>query len=229
MVDQMPSRQGQRTLALPHPRPSWWKMATLVRETGDHPSPTEPSPTEPLPSEPVSEISSESQKRSREELLDIYNFSLDINHNRYTLYTWCESKIQTLVTVNSVLFAALFVTSGGRITTASGLDLVLLALAVLFLASSLIIAIWHIEPKMNSKVGNLANPRTSIAIHRMTKEEYLANLMALDLATMVQHNSLQIKGMNKIIMTNQRAIRIATKLTIIGLLLFLVTIERIVF
>jgi hypothetical protein len=134
---------------------------------------------------------------------------------------WCESKIYSLITVDSLLFGALFLVVGTRVHVTSALNKSDFGVTVAFLATSLVISLWHIEPKMDSRVGNYDNPRSSIGIARKSKEEYLASLMSLDLEKMIEFNSSQIKGMNKIIMTNQRAIRLASFATIVGLLGFI--------
>lgn len=163
-------------------------------------------------------------QRTRDKLLDVYAFSADINERRYGLYTWCEDKIKTLVTVDSILYGALFIILGkdNVFPVVPGMHWHFLAVAGAFasLTASLVISIWHIEPKMDSKVGNIENPRTSIGINSLSKDEYFARLMSLELQDMIKYNAWQIKGMNKIIMKNQRAIRVAVLCTILGVAFF---------
>jgi len=162
----------------------------------------------------------------RERLLDILEYSADINRHRYDLYMWCESKIYSLITVDSLLFGALFLVVGTRVHVTSVINKCDLGFTVACLAASLVISLWHIEPKMDSRVGNYDNPRSSIGIAKKSKEEYLETLMKLDLSKMIEFNSSQIMGMNKIIMGNQRAIKFASVATIIGLFGFIVLMAQ---
>lgn len=168
------------------------------------------------------------EPRSREALVDVYEFTLDINRHRYDLYTWCESKIYSLVMVNSILFGAIFLVVGksNSVAIKTGVNKALLGATVVLLAFSLLLSLWHIIPKMDSRVGNQANPRSSIAIDRMSKDHYFQALMELVMLKMIKSTSDQIIGMNKNIMSNQRAIRIASRCTMCGLVTFIALIAQ---
>jgi hypothetical protein len=161
-------------------------------------------------------------QNEKDRLKLIYEFTTEINKHRYDLYNWCETKIQSLITVDSILLGALIVTINGHLKLNDWTNALAVGIAAALLTSSLAISLWHIEPKMDSKVGNYDNPRSSIGIAMMTKEEYYQKHMQLTCEEMIYYNCLQTKGMNKIIMTNQRAIRIAALSTIASLLPILV-------
>ncbi len=161
---------------------------------------------------------------NNDKLKGIYDFSIDVLGKRYDTYQWCEDKVNTLVTLNGLLIGALFVTIDKIFSKSECLNFVMASLAILFLATSLALSLYHIIPKMNS--GRITrNIRTVIGTEQFdSNESYFDEYLKLELIDMVKLNTEQIRGMNKNIMKNQIAIRIAAICSIIGMVLFLVLI-----
>lgn len=166
---------------------------------------------------------------------DLLEYTTQIIEKRYDLYHWCEQKIASLATIDGVLLASLFLLVGSipgqgqKYLVLSDQviidlrDLAILALleALICLLISISVCLWHIIPLMDSKVGNQTNPRSVIGIERFkTAHDYHQAILQLDLDTMLRYNAYQIKGMNKNIWRDQKAIRygvVASVLSLAGL------------
>lgn len=139
-----------------------------------------------------------------EELIRVY--TADILDKKYKLYDWCETKVQTLVTLDGLLLAGLFVILANRRLDTIWADSTA-ALALLLLISSLLIALWHIRPLMYSGLSQPKNPRTVVGTEAYeSTDEYLGEIMKLNVHRMIQLDADQIRGMNRNIWKNQRAI-----------------------
>jgi hypothetical protein len=155
-------------------------------------------------------------------------FSTDVLHSRYELYSWCEDKVQNLVTVSGVLLGAAFliITNDNIRKGWTSFDYTLASVAGVLLGSGLIVSLYHIIPKMNSGLGNETNPRVTIAIEQLSKDGYYSRVARMSVEEILRATTDQIKGMNHNIMRNQRAIRWASWLTISGLVVLGVLVAR---
>jgi hypothetical protein len=150
---------------------------------------------------------------------EILKYSLDILEKKYDLYMWCEAKVGTLVTLDGLLFGAIFVLVSSR--KVSGLlSLSLLGVTLLFLLSSLLLSTWHIKPLMYSGRTKLKNLRTTIGTEAYSSnKEYIDEMMNLTIPKMIELDAEQIRGMNRNIMRNQRAINWGVRLTAVSIFL----------
>lgn len=149
------------------------------------------------------------------------------------LYNWCEEKVSTLATIDSILLGAatLFVEKIITIDEVTSLFdkilcFALIASVLLPLMISLAIALWHIRPKMgkSSNVGK-PNHRSSNGIrHFDNADDYRHKLYSLSDDEICEDLIKQIYGMNKNIWVNQKSIKCAVFLDLIGLIGFLVMI-----
>jgi hypothetical protein len=87
----------------------------------------------------------------------------------------------------------------------------------------------HAIPRIDSKVGNQQNLRTMVGISRLKKEEYHAQVAQLSLDEMVRMNCWQIAGMCKNNLRSHRLIRLGVQLTIIGTMVFAITMPTIAY
>lgn len=157
-------------------------------------------------------------KQVQPDLLEIqklrYEFTIGILESRYALYAWCETKMQTLAAVDSILLGAVAITIGQHYKLNSGLHDTLAGATAFFLVASLAVILWHIIPLMNSGVGNDNNPRSTVVVLQYeTKERYLEHVNALQIEDLITYNSNQSYGMSKNIMRDRAAIRFAVYLT----------------
>ena len=131
------------------------------------------------------------------------------------LYNWCEEKVSTLATIDSILLGAaiLFVEKIMKIgKSATCNDKIANAVIISFvlfpLFFSLAIALWHIRPKMG-KASNTGRPN-----HRSSNGiRHFSNAI---------HYRESLSNYN--IWKNQKSIKIAVFLDIIGLFGFIVII-----
>lgn len=162
------------------------------------------------------------QRRRRERAMSSNEatqaFVLDILDKKYRIYDWCEQKISTLVTIDGLLLGALFLAvdtsaiQGWKMFTLFGLSIALLL-------GSILISLWHVVPLMYSGRSHPKNPRTSYGTEAYeSNEEYGRAVMALRIEDMIRLDTDQIRGMNKNIMRDQRAIRWAARLTMLALI-----------
>jgi hypothetical protein len=155
-------------------------------------------------------------------------FTQDILDKKYDLYHWCESKIASLLTLDSILLGGLFlvITTHGHF--ANPVDYWLIASTAAILLASLSVALVHIMPAMNSGLTSGKNPRTVIGTAKYeSNASYLADLRQIDMARVIELNAEQARGMNKNIMRNQRAIKIAALLTLAAIVPLLIVVGRI--
>ena len=149
------------------------------------------------------------------------------------LYNWCEEKVSTLATIDSILLGAaiLFVEKIMKIgKSATCNDKIANAVIISFvlfpLFFSLAIALWHIRPKMG-KASNTGRPnhRSSNGIRHFSNAiHYRESLSKLTNNELIEDLTKQIYGMNYNIWKNQKSIKIAVFLDIIGLFGFIVII-----
>ncbi len=166
------------------------------------------------------------------------------------LYTWCEEKVTTLATIDTILLggATLFV---GRIksdtfaprSTNSCIDTIckfvesnftIFMVFMMFvpILISLGLTLWHVIPKMRSgtTASTIKNHRSSAGIHKYKdNKEYMKRLDEILEKEIVADLARQIYGMNTNIWKNQISIKIAVWLDLIGLAGFLLIMLYLVF
>ena len=154
---------------------------------------------------------------SKSDLKIFLDFAIDILDKQYRSYVWNDGKVQSLVTIDTALIAGILVIlqTFQHVNIAAFL---LLAGAFLALIASFIVCLWHSIPRVNSGIGNEANPRSMIGIVRLDKNEYLATIMGLDLRNMVRMTCWQISGMARNNLRSHNLIKHGVILTIIGVM-----------
>lgn len=171
-----------------------------------------------------------SVKGSTVDSQQIFEFTKDVLDKRYNIYGWCETKVYNLITLNGLILAAIFVVVGfsarqpidtwlalGQYLSTAG--------AILFLCASLLQALRHIRPKMNSGTGTGKNPRSVVGtITHECWEDFELHLRQMDLEKMISSNAEQIYGMSFNIIRNDLAIRGAAAFSILGMLCFLTAV-----
>jgi hypothetical protein len=175
---------------------------------------------------PLPRHSDRLDERSDEDCRLIYDFTLTILDKKYDLYNWTEMKINTLISVNGILIGgSLVLASRSEVDFGTApTDYLLIGTPLAVLILSLVLCLMHIVPQMDSGIGNqgFRNLRQVAGTQLYSPHEYLDALSRLTLRDMIIQNSNQIKGMNAIIMRNQRILRRAVTATIGGV--FLLTI-----
>lgn len=158
------------------------------------------------------------------------------------LYGWCETKVTTLATIDSILIAGvtLFVDhvkmesfpkrDNNNLLDASmgfierNLSIIAMATILLPVFLSLGTALWHVIPKMRSGAykSPIGNHRSSAGIQRFTSlKEYEKYMNSISFDT-IHHDLIhQIYGMNTNIWRNQRSIRIAVWFDLVALFFFM--------
>ncbi len=92
-------------------------------------------------------------------------------------------------------------------------------LGLALLIGSVFLSLRHVIPIMYSGRSQRTNPRTVIGTEAYrSNQAYTDEIMSLTLESMIALDADQIRGMNKNIMRNQRAIRIAVRLTMAALI-----------
>lgn len=157
-----------------------------------------------------------------------FDFTVDIIDKQYRSYVWNDGKVQALVTIDAALIAGILLILQ-IFNQVSLLSLILLAVSSVFLLCSLLICLEHAIPRMNSGIGNEDNLRTMIGIARIGKEEYHKKITSLNLDDMVRMNCYQIAGMCKNNLKSHSLIKIAVRLTMIGVLVIGIALAIIVF
>jgi len=168
----------------------------------------------------------EETKKSNQEYL--FNWTLDIIDKEYSLYSWNDEKIQSILTIDASLMVGLFVVL--QVKNLSNIkDFIVVAL--LFLLASIFICVVHSVPKLNSKIGNELNLRTMIGIKTfisnerffknskafLAKDQYLSELKEYNVQKMLEDNASQIVGLCKNNYRSHLIILIASILTMIGI------------
>lgn len=158
------------------------------------------------------------------------------------LYTWCEEKVTTLATIDTILLggATLFV---GKIKSNTfilptsnsigdiirrfiesnfSIFVVLMMFVPIFI--SLGLTLWHVIPKMRSgtTASAIKNHRSSAGIHKYRdNKEYMKRLDEIFENEIVADLARQIYGMNTNIWRNQFSIKVAVWFDLVGLAGFL--------
>jgi hypothetical protein len=177
---------------------------------------------------PLPERSDALDERSDEDCRLILDFTLGIIDRKYQLYEWTETKIGTLVSIDSLIIGGVLVlaTQDSFGIGKSFWNKAFFIAPLIVLGVSIMFSLAHTVPKMDSGIGNLSfrNLRQTASTERYSPKEYLEGMSRLTLRDMIVQNSNQIKGMNSIIMTNQRELRRGVLSTILGVALTLVWI-----
>ena len=179
--------------------------------------------------DPASVASDSQQLPGREDQLTIYSYSIGILEKQYGLYNWCETKVRTLVTVNGILLGAMFLRLTAEDFPLTGWVNILLAVGtVAFFTISLVLCLYHLSPRMwSGRIEDRKHLRTVRGTERYSSnEEYYEALVNLKLDEMIRLNCDQIRGMNKNIWADFRAIQRAVISTIGGLILMLIILGR---
>lgn len=157
----------------------------------------------------------------------------DLVSKQLDLYNWCEEKVSTLATIDSILLGAatIFIEKvivvGETATLVNKiLNVVMIAVVLLPLFISLAIALWHIRPKMGKRSNKgRPNHRSSNGIRHFTNaSEYQSKLLSMSDDEICDDLIKQIYGMNTNIWRNQRSIKKAVVFDLIGLVGFLAMI-----
>ena len=157
----------------------------------------------------------------------------DLVSKQLDLYNWCEEKVSTLATIDSILLGAatLFIERvivvGENATIVNKLlNIIMIVIVLLPLFISLAIALWHIRPKMG-KTSNKGNPnhRSSNGIrHFKDASEYQNRLLSMSDDEICGDLIKQIYGMNNNIWRNQKSIKKAVIFDLVGLVGFFVMV-----
>lgn len=149
------------------------------------------------------------------------------------LYNWCEEKVSTLATLDSILLAAatLFIDNMNFFKAENTLqeriiNIGIVALILLPLFISLSIALWHIRPKMgNASNKGRPNHRSSNGIrHFPDKKTYGNHLSSMTATEICEDLANQIYGMNHNIWVNQKSIKRAVLFDLISIVGFFIVI-----
>lgn len=150
-------------------------------------------------------------------------FVEDVLSRRYDLYSWCEAKINTLSTVNSILLGILLALTGVVFKPVGWFSTTLLVMCAAAILGSFVVVLVHIIPSMRSGKNpkNERNLRSVLGVSRFeTREDYVAAVLASTREGRFWNATVQLYGMNKIVMNNQRAIRWAVVLDLVALMLY---------
>jgi hypothetical protein len=147
------------------------------------------------------------------------------------LYTWCEEKVNTLATIDSILLgAATFFIEHVKVVSKSPnpwiipINIAMISVLLLPISISLVITLWHIRPKMRSGAipQKRPNHRSVAGISKFENAtRYREHLDRLTISEICEDLTNQIYGMNKNIWRNQRSIKTAVFFDIIGLIGFI--------
>ena len=152
-----------------------------------------------------------------------------VDDKQFWMYDWCEAKVGTLATIDTILLAILsFIfeklkESSYPCKLFEIIQTVLMFVTLISLSVSLIIALLHIRPKMG-KTSNKGRPnhRSSNGIrHWSNKESYYEAYDDLTCELICKDLAYQIYGMNVNIWKNQKTIKVAVTLDIISVIGFL--------
>lgn len=157
------------------------------------------------------------------------------------LYTWCEEKVTTLATIDSILLAGatLFVEhvkTGDfpvrvkgtfiaelQMLIENNFPFIMVLFIILPIFISLGISLWHVIPKMRSGAtpNAVKNHRSSSGIHKYKNiPEYKSRLDSITESEIYEDIVRQIYGMNIIVWKNQISIKVAVYFDLAGLLGF---------
>jgi hypothetical protein len=162
-----------------------------------------------------------------------------LSQKQLDLYDWNETKVNTLVLVDSVLLGAatLYLDKINIMRTEPSLwftlgNIILVLVLLLPLCFSLIIALFHIADKMSSGKANSSDRLNHRAISKIdmfkTNFDYIDEVRKLTASQICEDLCNQIYGMNKNILKTQKTLKKAVYLDIIGLVGFVFTILYII-
>lgn len=163
-----------------------------------------------------------------------------IGDKQYFLYSWNDTKVQGLLTVDGALMAGiLFILQ--LLDSATTLKLTVVPLIIYFvsfilLSCSIVFCLIHTIPKLNSKMGHGHNLKTMIGINRFVlmqkmlggkkyfnaEVHYFENVKALSLDDLLESNVFQILGMNTNNIKSHAIIRKGVIATIISIITMIV-------
>lgn len=147
--------------------------------------------------------------------------ALDVVDKQYRLYAWVDTKNQALITTNAMLFAVVGFLYKDCLRDA--LALLLLASAVMFIASSLITCLTQVLPRITShKSGDEPNTRSLRGITLFkTWEDYRHAFMSASKSALLIDTVRQIYGMASNNMRSARILKRGVYLTSAGVILIL--------
>ena len=178
------------------------------------------------------------------------NYLENLVSKQLDLYTWCEEKIATLATIDTILLAGatLFV---GRIKSnifplrvpdnylkqimnfiENNFTIVMVFVMFVPIFFSLGLTLLHVIPKMGnvSTKSPQPNHRSSNGIRQFkSREEYKKYFYSLPASRICDDLLIQIYGMNTNIWKNQKLIKLAVTFDLVGLVGFLVIMLYLVF
>lgn len=183
-------------------------------------------------------------KITKEDQEMLLTWIYDIGDKQYRSYSWNDSKVQSLLTVDAALIAGIlfiFQIVSEKINI-EGIPLLFFALSFILLSASLIYCLLHSIPKLDSKIGNESNLRTIIGINRFTiiaealgksnfiaREKYYESVIGLRIEDILKMNITQIAGMSKNNHTSHKIIREGVICTIVSILLILIAMILLAF
>lgn len=159
---------------------------------------------------------------------------------QYFLYSWNDTKVQGLLTVDGALMAGILfilqLLDSATTLKLTSVPLIIYAISFLLLACSIIFCLIHTIPKLNSKMGHGHNLKTMIGINRFVMMQkmlggkkhfnaevnYFENVKVLSIDELLESNVFQILGMNTNNIRSHQIIRkgvIATIISIIAMIL----------
>ena len=163
-----------------------------------------------------------------------------VGDKQYFLYSWNDTKVQGLLTVDGALMAGILfilqLLDSAVTLKLTTVPLVIYAISFLLLAFSIIFCLIHTIPKLNSKMGHGHNLKTMIGINRFVMLQrmlggkkhfnaeayYFESVKMLSVDDLLESNVFQILGMNTNNVKSHAIIRkgvIATIISVIAMIL----------
>jgi len=163
-----------------------------------------------------------------------------VGDKQYFLYSWNDTKVQGLLTVDGALMAGILfilqLLDSATKLKLTAIPLVIYAVSFLLLACSIVYCLIHTIPKLNSKMGHGHNLKTMIGINRFVvmqrmlggkkhfnaETHYFENVRVLSVDDLLESNVFQILGMNTNNIKSHAIIRkgvIATIISVIAMIL----------
>lgn len=170
----------------------------------------------------------------------LFEWTYVVGDKQYFLYSWNDTKVQGLLTVDGALMAGILfilqLLDSGTSLSLTVLPLILYAISFLLLACSIVYCLIHTIPKLNSKMGHGHNLKTMIGINRFVvmqrmfggkkyfnaESQYFKNVTAQSANDLLESNIYQILGMNTNNIKSHAIIRkgvIATIISVISMIL----------
>lgn len=154
----------------------------------------------------------------------VLSFLLDILDKQYRNYAWNDTKMQALITADSILFAVI-----GFLFASCLPDLLALLLLIggaLLVSLSLIHCLLHAIPRlMSGKSGPNDNPRAISGITSASPdwEHYVGRIQSLSADDIVAHTARQVYGMAVNNITSHKRLRVGVRTTVIAVVLILLS------